>query len=127
MFEKSRTIRRQYAALCHYEDQLRKKSNLIHETEGILQHAMDEIKALEARNEALASENRRLSENRDLDEDMMNEMYADYREMYKRQREFETLADENYRLWAENAILLGALVARDTEIAAEIARRAAPC
>ena len=123
MFAKDRTIKRQQAALYHYETQELRHLRLIHESEGMLQHALAENKIIQECNEALARENKRLSENADLDEDMMTEMYTEYTEAMRERRQLQALEDENYRLWVENALLLGALAELAPERAAAIARR----
>ena len=122
MFEKRRRLRQQYAALCHYEDEIMRKDRVIREASVTLQEADRMQRVLEECNDALAKENKRLADNADLDQDMMTEMYTEYKDMLRKYRDYQELADENYRLWVENSLLRGALSRLAPRQAAEIAR-----
>lgn len=121
MFKMKRTIQRYHAALCRYEDQLMKKDRLLTESENLLSYMRKRVADAEERIDALARENRRLSENADVDEDLNAELFREYTAMLRKYRDYEELQDENYRLWVENTLLKAELLKFDPPKAAAIA------
>lgn len=123
MFDTRRKLRRYEAACFHYEDQLMKKNKMLKETEDLLSYVRQLNENLQECNDALTSENRRLAENADLDSDMMDEMYAEYTNMLRKDREHEKLVEENDRLWTENILLKAELLKLAPEKLKEIGHR----
>ncbi len=121
MFNRARKMRTMEAAIIHYEDELLKKNRLLHNCGRTMEAVENVNKVLEECNDALSKENARMAANRDEDADLVQELWAEYRVMLRQHREVETLRDENYRLWVENAILRGTLARLDPKAAAEIA------
>lgn len=121
MFKMKRTIQRYHAALCRYEDQLMKKDRLLTESENLLSYMRKRVADAEERIDALARENRRLSENADVDEDLNAELFREYTAMLRKYKDYEELQDENYRLWVENTLLKAELLKFDPPKAAAIA------
>lgn len=125
-FDRVRRLRTLQAAVMHYQDEIAKKDRVLRSCGETIQQAERMQRVLEECNDALAAENRRIGENRDLDEDMMSEMWGEYKAMLREIEDIRKLREENYRLWVENAILRGELASTRPEKAAEIAGRCAP-
>ena len=123
MFKMKRTIQRYHAALCRYEDQLMKKDRLLTESENLLSYMRKRLNDAEARIDALARENRRLSENADTDSDLVDMLYADNLDLMKQGRKVEDLEQENDKLWVENILLKAELLKIAPEKAREIGNR----
>lgn len=122
LFDTRRQMRRLSATCCHYEDQLVKKNRTIHDLEELLRDLRNLLQVTEECNEALASENQRIAENKDFDRDLMEWMYAENNEAVRKLADVAKLEDENYRLWVENTLLRAQLAACHPERAYEIGR-----
>ena len=121
-FDSRRQARRLHATCCHYEDQLMHKNTQIRQTEELLKEMRTLLENADEINNYLASENKRISENADVDSDMMNEMFIEYRDAMRRLRELEKLEEENYKLWTENTLLRAELTLCRPDRAYEIGR-----
>ena len=121
MFKTRRQVKRYHAALCRYEEQLMLKDRLIQSSEDLLSYMRKRLSEAEDRNDALARENTRLRENEEIDRNLNDELFGEWKVMERTCRDYEDLRDENYRLWVENTLLKAELLKFDPPRAAAIA------
>ena len=110
MFDARKKARRYEAACRGYEDRLLKLEHLHYGGEQLLSLMRKDLAEVEAANEALVRENKRLAEIVDTDESMMDDLWLDYHKMIEEYKEFEALKDENTKLWVENVMMKAELL-----------------
>jgi protein subunit release factor A len=123
MFGKARKIRWLEKSLMMMENRVMEKEKELYDLTQRLAQLHQLMDVVQECNDALARETRRLADNADTDDDLMNEMYSEYMAMMREHRDYSALKDENTRLWVENALLLGEVATRDPWKALEISNR----